>query len=331
MLRSLKKRPRPDTLQNDVRRSGGVVGRRVYLGLLAVFFLGVANYLWGDFLMLRGDGLVVRDRTVVAATFVARVAEVDVAEGQMVKEGDHLLRIESAEVLERLADLSIRQAELAQRAAAFQLRSEVATQLLPMATRHAQETDDLLVRFDKLAGTGIISATRHQEALRASFVAREERVRLDAEQRTLQTQIAALDEAARDAAVAIADLQRHYADGLVVATRGGAVGARVPSVGSVYRAGEPMLSIYSGDAYVLTYLPSRYLFQIEPGMKVAVTSGRHHGKGVISAILPVSDALPQEFQNTFKPRDRNQLARIRLDDPAAFPVFEKVTISRSYF
>ncbi len=330
-MRALKKRPRPDTLKNDVRKSNGSVARYLYLGLLSLFFVGFAYFLWGDLLLLRGDGLVVRDRTVIATTFIARVVEVDVTKGEAVKDGEKLLRIESAEVLERLADLSIRRAELSQRAAGFDLRTEVAAKLLPMAARREEETGALLSRLDSLAGQGVISVARQQDILRDSFSAREERVRLDVEQRTLRTQISALEAAIRDADTAITDLKRHYAGGLVVAGQSGMVGAEVPSVGSVYRAGEPMLSIYSGDAYVLTYLPHRYLFRIERGMKVMVTGSRRRSTGVIEEILPVSDALPREFQNTFKPRDRNQLARIRLDNPGVFPVFEKVTISVAFF
>jgi hypothetical protein len=59
-----------------------------------------------------------------------------------------------------------------------------------------------------------------------------------------------------------------------------------------------MLSKFSGKAYVMTYLPSRYVFSIEPDMKVTVSSGWHRKDGVVSEILPVPDALPQEFQNT---------------------------------
>ena len=92
-----------------------------------------------------------------------------------------------------------------------------------------------------------------------------------------------------------------------------------------------MLSILTGETYVLAYLPSRYLFPIRPGTKVVVSSGRHRDAGVIENILPVSEALPREFQNNFKPTDRSQLARIRLSNKTKFPTFEKVEISLDYF
>ena len=91
-------------------------------------------------------------------------------------------------------------------------------------------------------------------------------------------------------------------------------------IGNVYRPGEPILSIYSGDPYVLVYLPRRYLFPIYVGMELRLTDGRDVADGFITEILPVTDTLPKEFQNTFKPSDRNQLAKIKLTTPSAFPI-----------
>ena len=81
---------------------------------------------------------------------------------------------------------------------------------------------------------------------------------------------------------------------------------------------------------MLAYLPRRYLFPIRAGMKVKVKSGRYTATGVIQQILPITDALPKEFQNTFKPQDRSQLARIRLLEPEKFPLHEKVQLTGLY-
>ena len=89
-------------------------------------------------------------------------------------------------------------------------------------------------------------------------------------------------------------------------------------VGNVYRPGDPLLSISSGDPYVLIYLPRRYLFSIYVGMQMRVTDGQHTENGVVSEILPVTASLPKEFQNTFQPSDRNQLAKVRAGERIAF-------------
>jgi hypothetical protein len=138
-----------------------------------------------------------------------------------------------------------------------------------------------------------------------------------------------LEAARTDADATFKDLQKLYANGLVGAPISGAVGATVPFVGNVYRPGEPMLSIYWGEPYVLLYLPRRYLFPIYVGMKVQVSDGQHTESGVIAEILPVTDTLPKEFQNTFQPSDRNQLAKIKLSAESPYPLNQKVNVSRS--
>ena len=92
-----------------------------------------------------------------------------------------------------------------------------------------------------------------------------------------------------------------------------------------------MLSIYSGDPYVLVYLPRRYLFPITVGLELYVSDGQFTEKGVITDILPVTAMLPQEFQNTFQPTNRNQLAKIKLASNARFPINQKVNVTRRYF
>jgi len=327
VIRVLRKRPRADNFINEERRAVSA-GRKVYLALLVLMAAGVGDYLWGDLVFLRADGLVFRDRTTIAASYLAKVETVAVREGQEVAPGDVILRLKSLEVLERLADLSARQAELVQRAADFRIRADVVTQLLPLAWRREEESRQVLSEFDSLTDRGLIGAARYEEALRAYFDAREARVSLDAERKTLSEEIPAVILAQREAAAAFADLKSHYADGDIRSPIGGSIGARAPSVGDVYRPGEPILSIYSGAPYCLVYLPGRYLFAIRVGMRVTVSNGRHSVIGEIDEILPVSDALPPEFQNTFKPQDRQQLARIRLIERSPIPVGEKVVASR---
>lgn len=92
-----------------------------------------------------------------------------------------------------------------------------------------------------------------------------------------------------------------------------------------------MMTLYSGDPYVLAYLPHRYMFSIKVDDKVTVSDGRHSASGVIAEILPVTDALATEFQNTFKPRDRSQLAKIRLVGAQSFPLLQKVSVTSRYF
>jgi multidrug resistance efflux pump len=330
-MRLLKKRLRPDNVANERRGTRGAVGRFVYLVLLALFSMAVLDYFFGDIVLLRADGLVLRDENVVATTYIARVDTVMIQQGAAVERGSPLFRLQSLEILERLADLSIKRADLVAKVTDLKVRSETAERLLPLAERHEQEATRVIKQFDGITADGFITSVRWEQALRANYDALRDRATLSAENRVLSEEMKALQTALADADTALSDLKTHYADGQVLAPTGGSVGLSVPYVGNVYRPGEPLLSIYSGDAYVLTYLPRRYFFPIYVGMQLRVTDGHYTENGVVSEILSVTAALPKEFQNTFQPSDRNQLAKVKLALGSHFPLNQKVSVSRPYF
>ena len=327
-MQPLKKRLRPDNIPSEQRVMRGRTGRTIYLLLLSIFGFTVINYMFGDYVLLEADGLVLRDQHVVATTYVARVDSVDVTEGQTVEAGNPLVKLQSTEILERLADLSTKRAGLVANETDFKVKAASVAQLLPLAERRVAEAVNTIKQFDTLAAAKLVTAARYQEALRVNYEASHDRVNLITQRQVLEEELSSLDDALADADDAIAKLKGLYADGVVRSPVGGSIGASVPLVGNVYRPGEPILSIYSGDPYVLVYLPRRYLFPIYVGMKLRLTDGRDVADGVITEILPVTDTLPKEFQNTFKPSDRNQLAKIKLTTPSAFPLNQKVSVSR---
>ena len=327
-MQPLKKRLRPDNIPSEQRVMRGRTGRTIYLLLLSIFGFTVINYMFGDYVLLEADGLVLRDQHVVATTYVARVDSVDVTEGQTVEAGNPLVKLQSTEILERLADLSTKRAGLVANETDFKVKAASVAQLLPLAERRVAEAVNTIKQFDTLAAAKLVTAARYQEALRVNYEASHDRVNLITQRQVLEEELSSLDDALADADDAIAKLKGLYADGVVRSPVSGSIGASVPLVGNVYRPGEPILSIYSGDPYVLVYLPRRYLFPIYVGMKLRLTDGRDVADGVITEILPVTDTLPKEFQNTFKPSDRNQLAKIKLTTPSAFPLNQKVSVSR---
>jgi multidrug resistance efflux pump len=306
------------------------MGRRIYLGFLISFAAVGADYLWGDMIIFRAEGFILRDKTIIAATYLAEVEAVMAREGQTVAKDDVILRLKSTEILEKIAVLSVQNADLARRTAELRTRVAVAAQLTPLASRREMESRAAVNGLDSLSKEGLTTAARREEALRALYDAREARVFYAAESEMLKSDIPAVERAREDAAAAFEDLARHYAGGQVRAPASGAIGAAIPSPGEVYRPGEPLLTIYSGEPYGLVYLPSRYLFSIRKGMRVIVRNDRRAAEGTISEILPVSAALPKEFQNAFKPQGRNQLAKIRFNGQTPFSISEKVTVSLDY-
>jgi hypothetical protein len=67
-MRLVRKRLRPDNIPNERRVARGAVGRVIYLALLAFFGVAVLDYLFGDIVLLRADGLVLRDENVVGCS-----------------------------------------------------------------------------------------------------------------------------------------------------------------------------------------------------------------------------------------------------------------------
>lgn len=330
-MRPLRKRIRPDNLPNDQRVSRGSLGRIVYLVLLIGFVGAVLNYFFGDYFLMRADGLVLRDHSVVATTYIARVEKVGVTEGQKVEKGQPLLQLQSTELLERIADLSVKRADLAAKATEFKIRADSVRDLLPIAERREKESEKVLKLFDGMAKDGFVRSVPYAEALSANYDASKDRVTLTSQARVLNDELDALEKARSDANSTFDDLQALYADGMVSAPVSGSVGTNVPYVGNVYRPGEPLLKIYWGEPYVLLYLPRRYLFGISVGMELKVTDGQNTETGVVSEILPLTDALPKEFQNTFQPSDRNQLAKVKLPKNSKFPLNQKVSVSETFF
>jgi multidrug resistance efflux pump len=330
-MRPLRKRIRADNIPNERRVARGSAGRIVYLVSLALFVLAILNYFFGDFLLLRADGLVLRQHTVVATTFVARVEKVDVRQGEVVNKGDLLVRLQSIEILERIADLSLKRADLAAKATEFRIRADSVKELLPLADRRAVESKKVVEQFDGMAKEGFVRTVPYAEALSANYGANRDLVTLTSQSRVLEQELSTLEDARADADAAFRDVQLSYDNGEVRAPVSGAVGAVVPFAGDVARIGDPLLSIYWGEPYVLLFLPRRYLFNIDVGTELEVTDGQTTERGVVTEILQITESLPREFQNTFKPSDRNQLAKVKLPADSRFPLNQKVYVSEGYF
>src|SRR5262249_9149826 len=154
------------------------------------------------------------DHVAVATTYLARVTDVSVKEGEEVKAGDILFRVESTEMLERLADLSQRKAELRSRLFDMQTRQITAESLMPLADSHQQEATEVLHRLNRVAKSGLVTTARYEEAMRANYEASEIRVRLDADYRALKAHVDEFGGALAAATTTQEDLEAHYAHGI---------------------------------------------------------------------------------------------------------------------
>ena len=171
-MQRIRNRSRLDTLVNQKRVGSPVAwGKRIYLALVTVLGLLVLDYAVGDAIILRADGTVLNDRYIVAATYPAKVLRVNVREGQEVQAGQELVELESSEMLNEISELSIRASELSIREAQLRNRRNTVTSLLPLAERHASESNTQISHLDAIKARGLVSAQRMDQALSSEYIA----------------------------------------------------------------------------------------------------------------------------------------------------------------
>lgn len=300
--------------------------RRVYVLILAGIGLAILNYAVGDAVILRADGMVVRNRYAVAATYPAKVAAVYVEEGDRVERGQILARLESADILKDIALLSLQYADISGRDTQIKVRSATNHDLMPLAERHAEQTAEAVRQHSTMKG--LIPASRQDQALGSEYTTASRLAELKNEARIIEQQLPLMEQAQKRAQGALQQLDRFYDQGNIRAPAAGIVGAKIPVAGQVGKFGDTLFDVYGERSTVLAYLPEMYLFPLRKGQNVEVSAaGRARAIGTIEAILPVADALPPEFQNMFRPRDRGRLVRIALPPDTTFAVSEKIRVS----
>jgi multidrug efflux pump subunit AcrA (membrane-fusion protein) len=185
--------------------------------------------------------------------------------------------------------------------------------------------------LQKANANGLALARSMQQMSAAQVQAMDKLLSLEAEKTSLETEITANKGALQQVSGAYADLQRTYGSGVLTAPASGYVGSHVGMVGEVLSAGTtPVANIYAGTSYILAYIPENYLFDVDEGQKVSIKGRGRTATGYIERVLPVTDALPPEFQLPNRVRGRGQLVRVELSQPKDFALDEKVRLTSCY-
>jgi multidrug resistance efflux pump len=290
--------------------------RRVVLTTMLLGGIGaaVAYVLSGDSVLLSADGIVTRQRIAVAAPWQdARVRDVYVRPGDKVEAGQKIATVESATMLRSLAELAAEKARISSRIAQLNARKGVVTTLMPLAEQSVIQTEGFLNALQKAGTNGLTVSKNLQEMTSASVQASERHLSLKAEQGSLEVEADANKKALDQVSAAYNDLQSAYNNGVLYAPVSGYIGANVAMVGEVLSGGKDRIAnIYTGPSFVLAYIPESYLFDVEEGQKVAVKARGQMVAGYIEKVLPVTEALPPEFQLPNKTRGRGQLVQVAL-------------------
>ncbi len=249
------------------KRLRRVLGTTLFAGAAAM--TGIYAFSSGD-MWLSADGLVTRKSVAIAAPWPdARIREIHVRPGDRVTSGQVIAVVESATMLRSLADLATEKARLEGRIAQHEARRTVVSTLLPLAEANADQAEAFLATIMKAGASGMAVNRTVQEMMSVRVQASDRYLSLKAEQVAMQAETEASRNAFNQVSAAYDDLRRAYDGGNLYAAASGHIGGNVAMVGEVLSPGRDRIaSVYTGENFVLAYVPEGYLFDVKPGEKV---------------------------------------------------------------
>ncbi|AOG23755.1 efflux transporter, RND family, MFP subunit [Acidovorax sp. RAC01] len=235
-------------------------------------------------------------RVDVGSTVTGRVAQVRVAEGAQVRQGDVLIELESDELRAALAQAVASEQQARARLAGLRSSGRsaaVAARAQADATQQAATAS--LARVQKLVAEGFYSPAQLDDARRAVEVAR-------AQQQSAQAQIEANAEAGTDVAQAQAQLalaqaataaaRARLAQAAVLAPADARVLVREVEPGQIVQPGKALLSLaLAGPTQLVAPVDERFLDQLQPGQKASVVADAFAGQRFAARVLSIAPAV----------------------------------------
>ena len=322
MITSLRNKGRVDNLQSESRGSRGTIGRWVYLLLVTLLLIWLLDTLFGKYFFFRADGMVMRDIRNVSVSYTATVEEFALDVGDYVAAGAQIAKLNSTDILQRLAELSIKSAEVKSRIAELQAREKQLAKILPLARQRVGKMVKLRETEEKAAARGLVDTRRISQYLEDEFDSLLNYEKLLSESLNINSQIQTLAEIDQSLQENISRISEAYGDGALKAPADVTVSQVFVNTGSVVKNGEPLVELLSGGAYILAYVTPGAVNIAKTGDEVSLKYGLKTLRGKIQQIFPISARLPLEFQRTFRPQERSQMMRVEIlskeDIPATF-------------
>jgi len=319
---------RVDRMGHDIRRRRGSIGKWVYLIALLALLAWLLNLFLGDLFFFSAQGFVVREQNRVSVPYTAKVARLNVEVGDQVKARQQLAKVDSLTIQETIAELSQRIAENDRELTKLKAQRIELGALLPLAERRAKRMEDLLEQNTDAYGKGLTTSNRRSTLIEDEFQASEKLAQIRAERSQIGQQMSLIEEQQADLRRRRNLFQKAYDGGVVRAPAAGRVFDIAATMGEVVRAADPIVTLVSGQAYVLAYVNPGTLADLPVGSKVTLEYGAREISGSITQIFPISKQLPQEFQRQFRPQERSQLIRIDFaSDAEPPPTFTKLTVT----
>ena len=274
-------------------------------------------------------------RVSVGATLTGRVADVAVREGDAVRQGDVLLRLETDEAQAALAQAQANAQQAQARLAGLRGagRTQAQAQLAQAdATLRAAERE--LARTQQLVASGFISEARLDDARRAVAVARAQRDGAGAQAQAVGERGAELAQAEaqlQQARAAVQAAKARLAQTVVHAPTDGRVLLRKVEPGQIVQPGSALLSLaLAGPTELVAQVDERFLDQLQPGQAASVVADAFPAQpfaAQLRSLAPAVDAqrgsvevklTPQQAPPDFLREDMTLSVEVRTGErPAA--------------
>lgn len=324
-IHSLRPQARPDNLKNQMRASQSLA-RKIYLLALLGSAIWIVLMVFGPYVFMDADGMVVESTETVATGFGAQVIDLEVRPGDKVVDGQVLGHLVSTQMLDLISDVSSKKAQFDVREEQIKARLAAIHDMLPVAQQRVGDAESARSRILKALARGYSTTRGLSEIAREHYDALREVATLTAEMDGLKSESSAVRDTRERLASALDMARRSYKEGVVTSPVTGTVGTRVANVGSVLSAGATIADIHYGTKYALAYLPTNRFYSTDPGEGVIVTDGVRQLKGRLERIEAIATQLPAEFQSNFRSVERQQIARIAFDDDGMLPLLAKIKV-----
>ena len=235
-------------------------------------------------------------RVDVGSTLTGRVAQVRVAEGAQVRQGDVLVQLESDELRAALAQAVASERQAQARLTGLRSSGRTAAQAASaQANATLQAANASLARVQQLVAEGFYSPAQLDEARRAVDVAR-------AQQLGAQAQLQATADAGTEVAQAQAQLalaqaatvaaQARLAQATLVAPADARVLVREVEPGQIVQPGKALLSLaLAGPTQLVAQVDERFLEQLQLGQPAWVVADAFAAQRFAARVLSIAPAV----------------------------------------
>jgi len=331
-MKRLKSKHRIDNLQSEVRGARGSISRWVYLLLVTILFVWLADAFLGGYFYFKADGMVMRDNYDVAVTYRGNVENIRVSIGDQIDASQPLVELKSLSILQQQATTAAKIAEIRIQIAQLRARSTQLKGLLPAAKKRRNDMLNLRRNEEKAVADGLQGNQRLSVLLADEYESIQHLTSIREESKTIEMELLSLAPTVSTLTEIETAINESYAGGIVSAQSAGIISDILVSPGSVIAGGDSLVRILVSSPYVLAYVTPGALISITEGDSVTIRYGLKNFGGTVSKIFPISARLPNEFQRTFRPRDRAQVIRIEIDEkideiPATFTKVKAVALN----